>query len=154
VFDGRIAEDFKLSSGTFVSVGPLRAKVTMAGDPYVQDVVVAGIDRDAIGLLIFPRIDDIRPVGPTDFLQMPVADVCFRELSCAYEDKLEVPDVNLTGAWLMVKWSVPAMRAAGARLSSWVGMGGRGAPGGRGVRAIHGQQEAPPRRVRLPAPEG
>jgi feruloyl-CoA synthase len=32
----------------------------MAGDPYVQDVVVAGIDRDAIGLLIFPRIDDIR----------------------------------------------------------------------------------------------
>ena len=60
LFDGRIAEDFKLSSCTFVSVGPLRAKVTMAGDPYVQDVVVAGIDRDAIGLLIFPRIDDIR----------------------------------------------------------------------------------------------
>ncbi len=59
-FDGRIAEDFKLSSGTFVSVGPLRARVTMAGDPFVQDVVVAGIDRDAIGLLIFPRIDDIR----------------------------------------------------------------------------------------------
>jgi feruloyl-CoA synthase len=60
LFDGRIAEDFKLSSGTFVSVGPLRAKVTMAGDPFVQDVVVAGIDRDAIGLLIFPRLDDIR----------------------------------------------------------------------------------------------
>jgi feruloyl-CoA synthase len=59
-FDGRIAEDFKLSSGTFVSVGPLRAKVTMAGDPFVQDVVVAGLDRDAIGLLIFPRLDDLR----------------------------------------------------------------------------------------------
>ena len=59
-FDGRIAEDFKLSSGTFVSVGPLRAKVTMAGDPFIQDVVVAGIDRDAIGLLIFPRLDDLR----------------------------------------------------------------------------------------------
>jgi len=59
-FDGRIAEDFKLSSGTFVSVGPLRARVTMAGDPFIQDVVVAGIDRDAIGLLIFPRLDDLR----------------------------------------------------------------------------------------------
>jgi feruloyl-CoA synthase len=59
-FDGRIAEDFKLSSGTFVSVGPLRARVTMAGDPFVQDVVVAGLDRDAIGLLIFPRLDDLR----------------------------------------------------------------------------------------------
>jgi feruloyl-CoA synthase len=59
-FDGRIAEDFKPSSGTFVSVGPLRARVTMAGDPFIQDVVVAGIDRDAIGLLIFPRLDDLR----------------------------------------------------------------------------------------------
>ena len=60
VFDGRIAEDFKLSSGTFVSVGPLRAKVTLAGDPFVLDAVVAGLDRDAIGLLIFPRLDDLR----------------------------------------------------------------------------------------------
>ncbi len=59
-FDGRIAEDFKLSSGTFVSVGPLRARVTLAGDPLVQDVVVAGLDRDSIGLLVFPRLDDIR----------------------------------------------------------------------------------------------
>ncbi len=60
VFDGRIAEDFKLSSGTFVSVGPMRARVTLAGDPLVQDVVVAAPDRDGIGLLIFPRIEDAR----------------------------------------------------------------------------------------------
>ncbi|WP_444843996.1 feruloyl-CoA synthase [Duganella caerulea] len=57
MFDGRIAEDFKLSSGTFVSVGPLRARVISTGAPYIQDVVVAGIDRDAIGLLVFPRMD-------------------------------------------------------------------------------------------------
>ena len=57
MFDGRIAEDFKLSSGTFVSVGPLRARVISAGAPYIQDVVVAGINRDAIGLLVFPRLD-------------------------------------------------------------------------------------------------
>ena len=60
LFDGRIAEDFKLSSGTFVSVGPLRARVTLAGDPLVQDVVVAAPDRDAIALLVFPRIEDAR----------------------------------------------------------------------------------------------
>jgi feruloyl-CoA synthase len=59
-FDGRTAEDFKLSTGTFVSVGPLRAKVISAGDPCVQDVVVAGINRDEIGLLIFPRLDSCR----------------------------------------------------------------------------------------------
>lgn len=60
MFDGRIAEDFKLSSGTFVSVGPLRAKVIAMGDPLVQDAVVAGIDRDELGLMIFPRLDDVR----------------------------------------------------------------------------------------------
>lgn len=42
LFDGRIAEDFKLSTGTFVSVGPLRARVFTEGAPYVQDVVVTG----------------------------------------------------------------------------------------------------------------
>ena len=60
VFDGRIAEDFKLSTGTFVSVGPLRAKVIAAGDPMVQDVVIAGIDRGEIGILLFPRLDACR----------------------------------------------------------------------------------------------
>lgn len=60
MFDGRMAEDFKLSSGTFVSVGPLRARVIALGAPYVQDVVVAGINRDDIGVLIFPRLAECR----------------------------------------------------------------------------------------------
>ena len=59
-FDGRIAEDFKLSTGTFVNVGPLRMKIVLAGDPLVQDVVLAGLNRDDIGALIFPRLDDAR----------------------------------------------------------------------------------------------
>jgi len=57
VFDGRIAEDFKLSSGTFVSVGPLRARVISLGAPFVWDAVVTGLDRESIGLLVFPRIE-------------------------------------------------------------------------------------------------
>lgn len=60
MFDGRIAEDFKLSSGTFVSVGPLRARVLAAGAPYVQDVAIAGMNRDDIGLLVFPRMEECR----------------------------------------------------------------------------------------------
>ena len=63
MFDGRIAEDFKLSTGTFVSVGPLRAKIIAAGDPLVQDVVIAGINRDEIGILIFPRLDACRALA-------------------------------------------------------------------------------------------
>jgi len=55
VFDGRIAEDFKLDTGTWVSVGPLRARIIAAGDPYVQDAVITGHDRAEIGALIVPR---------------------------------------------------------------------------------------------------
>lgn len=53
-FDGRIAEDFKLATGTFVSVGPLRARIIAAGAPYVQDAVLTGINLKEVGALIFP----------------------------------------------------------------------------------------------------
>ena len=53
LFDGRIAEDYKLASGTWVNVASLRARVMAAGAPHVQDVVFAGQDRDSIGALVF-----------------------------------------------------------------------------------------------------
>ncbi|RZL86402.1 MAG: feruloyl-CoA synthase [Variovorax sp.] len=53
-FDGRIAEDFKLATGTFVSVGPLRARIITAGAPYVQDVVITGLNLKEVGALLFP----------------------------------------------------------------------------------------------------
>ena len=53
-FDGRIAEDFKLATGTFVSVGPLRARIIAAGAPYVQDAVITGLNRNEVGAMIFP----------------------------------------------------------------------------------------------------
>ena len=87
-FDGRIAEDFKLATGTFVSVGPLRAKVIAAGSPCVQDAVVAGINRNQIGLLIFPRLDACRelagtgPNTPTiDVLAAPPVRAFFQKLA-------------------------------------------------------------------------
>jgi feruloyl-CoA synthase len=55
-FDGRIAEDFKLATGTFVSVGPLRAKIIAAGAPYIQDVVIAGLNEKEVGALIIPAL--------------------------------------------------------------------------------------------------
>ena len=63
VFDGRIAEDFKLSTGTFVSVGPLRARIILDGAPCVQDAVVTGMNRDDIGILLFPRLDECRKLA-------------------------------------------------------------------------------------------
>jgi feruloyl-CoA synthase len=60
MFDGRIAEDFKLSSGVFVSVGPLRNRAVLEGSPYVQDLVITAPDRECLGALVFPRLYECR----------------------------------------------------------------------------------------------
>jgi feruloyl-CoA synthase len=54
VFDGRVAEDFKLSTGTWVHVGALRVKLIAAADPLIQDAVITGHDRAEVGALVFP----------------------------------------------------------------------------------------------------
>ena len=53
VFDGRVAEDFKLSTGTWVNVGMVRVKLIAAADPIVQDAVITGHDRTEVGALVF-----------------------------------------------------------------------------------------------------
>ena len=68
-FDGRIAEDFKLSTGTWVSVGALRLRILQCGGRIVRDVVVAGHDRNYLSAIIFPDIEECRrlcPELPTD----------------------------------------------------------------------------------------
>jgi feruloyl-CoA synthase len=64
VFDGRLTEDFKLATGTWVSVGPLRAKFLSQCAPYAQDVVLAGENRDYVGVLIFPNLEACRREAP------------------------------------------------------------------------------------------
>ena len=56
LFDGRLAEDFKLSSATWVSVGPLRARILAHAGGYVQDVVIAGPNREFAAALVFPNL--------------------------------------------------------------------------------------------------
>jgi feruloyl-CoA synthase len=80
-FDGRIAEDFKLASGTFVSVGPLRARIIAAGDPYVQDAVITGLNLNEVGALIFPnaKIRQLAGVGPDADMRQVLAAEPVRE---------------------------------------------------------------------------
>jgi feruloyl-CoA synthase len=56
VFDGRVTEDFKLDSGTWVSVGTLRAQAVAAASPLIQDCVVCGQDKPYVALLAWPSI--------------------------------------------------------------------------------------------------
>lgn len=90
-FDGRTAENFKLASGTWVAVGVLRAQALAEGSPCVQDVVVAGHDRDAVGLLVFPRLDGCRAIAGLA-ADAPVAQVlaapAVRDFFQAYVDRL------------------------------------------------------------------
>ena len=66
VFDGRVAEDFKLATGTWVSVGPLRLKFVAHCAPYVTDVVVAGHDRDDAAALVVPNLAACRDLAGID----------------------------------------------------------------------------------------
>jgi feruloyl-CoA synthase len=57
MFNGRVVEDFKLLSGTFVNVGNLRNTVNNACDPAIFDCVITGHDKDHIGLLVWPNVE-------------------------------------------------------------------------------------------------
>ena len=70
-FDGRISEDFKLGSGTWVSVGPLRARFVAACAPLVRDVVIAGINRDELSALVILDLDGCRVINPA----LPAGDL-------------------------------------------------------------------------------
>jgi len=69
IFDGRVAENFKLLSGTWVAAGTLRLAAISAAAPVIQDAVVTGHDRDEVGLLVFPSPAGCRmqcPDAPED----------------------------------------------------------------------------------------
>ena len=63
-FDGRISEDFKLASGTWVHVGSLRARLIAAAAPLLRDAVIAGINRDEISALLILDLDGCRAINP------------------------------------------------------------------------------------------
>jgi len=86
IFDGRIAEDYKLSTGTWVSVGPLRGRFIDHFAPYVRDVVLAGADRDFIGALVFPDVEGCRKLAglgpeatPAQIVAAPTVRLLFTE---------------------------------------------------------------------------
>jgi feruloyl-CoA synthase len=75
VFDGRVAEDFKLSSGTWVHVGALRGRLLAQADGCLQDVVIAGHDRAFVAVLAFPNLARCRELCPDLPADAPVREV-------------------------------------------------------------------------------
>ncbi|MEX2127647.1 MAG: feruloyl-CoA synthase [Xanthobacteraceae bacterium] len=62
VFDGRVAEDFKLATGTWVHAGGLRVAALAAAAPALQDAVITGQDRDFVGLLAWPNVNALKEI--------------------------------------------------------------------------------------------
>jgi feruloyl-CoA synthase len=74
-FDGRLSEDFKLTSGTWVNVGSVRVRAVSAGNPVIQDAVVTGHNQDEIGLLVFPNVDGCRALCADIAADAPLASL-------------------------------------------------------------------------------
>jgi feruloyl-CoA synthase len=63
IFNGRIAEDFKLNTGTWVHVGALRSQLIAAGQGLIQDAVITGHDNEFVGAIVFPGMDFCRKIN-------------------------------------------------------------------------------------------
>src|SRR5688572_13201723 len=92
VFDGRVAEDFKLSSGTWVNAGAVRVKLIAAADPLIQDAVITGHDRDEVGALVFlnPATKDMSYAAVRSRLSGVLAQLAQQGGSSTYPARLLV----------------------------------------------------------------
>lgn len=118
LFDGRIAEDFKLSTGTWVSTGRLRTRIIDVFAPYVRDVVLTGPDRDDLGALIFPDIEACRALAP-DVKGDIVALALDPRVRKEFQNRLAVLTKESTGssnrvARIMIQTELPSMDAGEA----------------------------------------
>jgi feruloyl-CoA synthase len=83
VFDGRVTEDFKLDSGTWVSVGVLRPDLVAACSPYVHDAVIAGQDKPYVGAMLWPS-----PAGLAALVADPGPGTPLEKLSVILRERI------------------------------------------------------------------
>jgi feruloyl-CoA synthase len=97
VFDGRIAEDFKLATGTWVATGRLRARIIDAFAPYLRDAVLTGPDRDDLGALLFPDPVACRALAP-DVTGDPAELLADPRVRAEFQKRLDALAKEATGS--------------------------------------------------------
>lgn len=97
VFDGRLAENFKLASGTWVAVGALRAALVNALDGLAQDAVIAGEDRDDLRALLVPNWARLREIAALPEAQ-PEGVLASPAVRHALQDRLSAHAAQATGS--------------------------------------------------------
>jgi feruloyl-CoA synthase len=110
IFAGRVVEDFKLTTGTFVHVGSLRTDAIAAATPVVHDALVAGQDRPFIGLLAWPNLHACRQLvgdpdaGFDDVVKHPAVIACLkRGLETHNKSVAGVSSMRIARAMLMAE---------------------------------------------------
>ena len=103
VFDGRVTEDFKLDSGTWVSAGTLRAQAVAATSPLIQDCVVCGQDKPFVALLAWPNIAAAKAIIGEDAPSDPAAIVAHLKVRDALREKLAAHNKASPGSSSRVK---------------------------------------------------
>ena len=109
IFAGRVVEDFKLTTGTFVHVGSLRTDAIAAATPAVHDALVAGQDREFIGLLAWPNLHACRQIVGhpdatyEDVVKHPAVIACLKQGLQAHNASTTGSSMRIARAMLMVE---------------------------------------------------
>jgi feruloyl-CoA synthase len=109
IFAGRVVEDFKLTTGTFVHVGSLRTDAIAAATPVVHDALVAGQDREFIGLLAWPNLHACRQMTGNpdatfaDVVKQPEVIACFKRGLEAHNASSTGSSMRIARAMLMAE---------------------------------------------------
>jgi feruloyl-CoA synthase len=98
LFDGRLAEDFKLASGTWVSAGAVRGRFVDHCAPLVRDAVVAGLNQDDIGMLVFPDVEACRRLAGLPADAPPAAVIADPKLRDEFKRRLASLAKESTGS--------------------------------------------------------
>jgi len=109
IFAGRVVEDFKLTTGTFVHVGSLRTDAIAAATPAVHDALVAGQDREFIGLLAWPNLHACRQIvgnpeaSYEDVVKHPAVIACLKQGLQAHNASCTGSSMRIARAMLMAE---------------------------------------------------
>lgn len=106
LFDGRVSEDFKLSTGTWVNFSAVRGALVRAFAPYVRDAVLAGLDRNHIGALLLLDVDAARRIAPDLAEANEAALACDPRLRAIFQKRLDDLAAQSTGSSNLVARAV------------------------------------------------
>ncbi|GGA61345.1 feruloyl-CoA synthase [Pelagibacterium lentulum] len=98
VFDGRVSEDFKLTTGTWVNFAGVRGGIISACAPLIRDVVLTGLDRNFIGAMIFPDFDACRRLANLGPDETNAEIVAHPAVMGAFQGKLDALAQSATGS--------------------------------------------------------